>query len=302
MSAQGKVASVAAALLVCAMAGQALLVRRLDRMREGAPVQEVLYIGSPRVIRGLSLGFTGLMADIYWTRAVQYYGANRRVRDANFALVYPLLEITTDLDPHLLVAYEAGSIFVSQPPPAGAGQPELAVKLLEKGIRANPEQWRLYFDLGFVQYIDRKDRAAAAQAFLAGSKVPGAKWWMKTTAAAMMSEDAGSLAQQRMLWEQLYDSSSDERVRQTAEMHIRSLLVDEVVPKLRERIEAFRQARGRFPAGWQELIEAGYLRSVPLDPAGKPFVLTPEGGVKAQNPADFPLSQEAGVGIQRPQF
>lgn len=302
MSARRRVTSVAAAVLVCALAAQALVVRRLDRIRQGAPLEEMLYIGSSRLLQGLSLGFDGLMADIYWTRVVQYFGSKRSIQSANFSLVYPLLEITTDLDPHLLVAYEAGSIFVSQQPPNGAGQPDLAVKLLEKGIRNNPGNWRLYFDLGFVNYMDRHDPAAAAEAFLEGSKVPGAKWWMKVTAAAMQTK-VSEPATARMLWQQMYETSSDERVRQTARMHIISLEVDEVVPWLEDRLEAYRRNAGRYPASWSEMVQAGYLRYIPQDPTGKPYKLAEGGRVEVQNPADFPFAA-AGLppGIKRPQL
>jgi len=69
----------------------------------------------------------------------------------------PLLEITTTLDPHLIVAYEFGSIFVAQQPPEGAGQPDTAVALVERGIRQNPGEWRLYYHLGFIHYLERHD-------------------------------------------------------------------------------------------------------------------------------------------------
>ena len=104
----------------------------------------------------------------------------------------PLLDITTDLDPQLIVAYESGSIFLSQRVPEGAGQPDKAVALVEKGIRANPTYWRFYFTLGFIHYMDRHDYKAAEQAFQKGSEIPGALPWMKVMAARMAEkgEDA----------------------------------------------------------------------------------------------------------------
>src|SRR5437773_8898416 len=49
----------------------------------------------------LSLEYAPLLADIYWTRVVQYYG-NKHVRgQANLELLWPLLDITTTLDPNL---------------------------------------------------------------------------------------------------------------------------------------------------------------------------------------------------------
>ena len=62
--------------LACAI----LLLRRIDRLRAGATLEEVLYIPSPKALKRMSLGYTGLTADIYWTRAVQYFGGKHRAR------------------------------------------------------------------------------------------------------------------------------------------------------------------------------------------------------------------------------
>ena len=43
-------------------------------MRTTATLEEVLYHEFAQGIKRLSLGYDGLLADIYWTRAVQYFG------------------------------------------------------------------------------------------------------------------------------------------------------------------------------------------------------------------------------------
>lgn len=286
-----RVTVAAATILVFALALQAVLLRRLDSLRDRSAMREMLYISSSKVLRRLSLGFNGLMGDIYWTRVVQYYGAKRELDSTDFELLYPLLDITTDLDPHLIVAYEAGSIFLSQQQPIGAQRPDLAIKLLEKGVRENPSQWHLYFTMGFVEYIDRRDPAAAAQDLLRGAAIPGAKSWMKTTAAAMMS-NAGQTNTARALWREMYTSSGNADVRLTALGHLEALDIDELVPKLEERVNDFRRATGHYPASWGEMVRAGYLRGIPLDPKGTPYKLTSYGTVELENPNDFPYALE----------
>ena len=103
---------------------------------------------SGNLVKKLSLEYAPLMGAIYWTRVVQYFGEKHRLHQTNLELLWPLLDITTTLDPHLMPAYRFGSTFLSDSPPRGAGRPDLAVKLLERGIKANPDQWRLYQDLG----------------------------------------------------------------------------------------------------------------------------------------------------------
>ena len=153
------------AVLLASMAGSVLLLRQLDRLRTGATLEDVLYITSPKTLKRMSLGYDGLLADIYWTRTIQYFGSHHRNGAQRYDSLAPLLEVTTALDPQLLIAYEWGSTFLSAKPPEGAGMPERAVELVKHGIRNNPNEWRLYYDLGFINYMELKDYAAAADAF-----------------------------------------------------------------------------------------------------------------------------------------
>ena len=68
-SRQVKVA--AGSCLALFLAASMLLVRQIDRLRSGATLEEVMYVSSPKFLKRASLGFDGLLADIYWTRAVQ---------------------------------------------------------------------------------------------------------------------------------------------------------------------------------------------------------------------------------------
>jgi len=155
---------IAAALLILSCAGSVFLLRLVDRLRENATLEETIYISSPRLLKHLSLGYEGLLADVYWTRAVQYFGEQHHNDSGEYKLLWPLLNITTQLDPHLVPAYEFGAAFLASRPPLGAGLPEQAIELVEYGIRNNPDDWHLYYDLGFV-YYDLKDYAKASDAF-----------------------------------------------------------------------------------------------------------------------------------------
>src|SRR5882724_8963968 len=131
MRASKQVTVVFGFLLMGCVAASVLLLRRLDQMRSGATLEEVLYISSPKALKKMSLGYDGLLADIYWTRAVQYFGSKHHQGAHSFDLLAPLLEITTTLDPQLLVAYEYGANFLAAQPPNGAGMPERAIELEE---------------------------------------------------------------------------------------------------------------------------------------------------------------------------
>ncbi len=138
-------------LLVSATSMQVALEGRLER-----PVmqQSVHWIQSPGLMRRLAVGFNAIWADIYWIRAVQYYGDTKlsEGQTKNYDQLYPLLDITTSLDPHFNIAYRFGSILLSEGYPNGPGNTEQAIALLQKGIREMPDKWQYYHDAGFVYY------------------------------------------------------------------------------------------------------------------------------------------------------
>src|SRR5258708_12840213 len=145
-------------LLGVCLGGSVLMLRAVDQVRgKQATLEDIICIRSSKALKRLSLGYSGLLADIYWTRAVQYFGTKHQRDEVRYDLLYPLLDITTDLDPHLIIAYEFGSIFLSQAPPAAAGKPNKAAKLFEKGISENPTYCRLYLHLPHFHSFNPND-------------------------------------------------------------------------------------------------------------------------------------------------
>jgi len=248
-----------------------------------------VLLRSGKLAKLMSLEYAPLMADVYWTRAVQYYG-NKHVRgDANLELLWPLLDIATTLDPNLVVAYRFGAIFLSQSAPGGAGRPDLAVQLIQRGIAANPEEWRLYEDLGFVYYFDLKDYAKAADAFREGSTRPGALIWMKIMAAKISSEGE-SFTTSLFLWKDVYNSTQDPSVRENALLHIQLLTSKEDCRQLDLLADEYEKRFGHRPTQMSELVQAGLLRAIPGDPKGYPYVFDPDG--KAALNIDSPLLEQ----------
>jgi tetratricopeptide (TPR) repeat protein len=251
----------------------------------------VLYLPSPKIIKALSLGYTGLVSDIYWTRAVQYFGSKHAGRARDYKLLAPLLDITTALDPKLLIAYRFGSLFLADKPPEGAGEPDRAVDLVERGITANPNEWRLYFDLGLLHHLKRKDYAAAADAFERGAKLPNAHPFLPVLAATMRQK-AGDRITARALWTMIYESTADELIRDNATKHLRALQVDQDVEALEDVVRQYRERTGHEPASMADLVQAGWLRRLPRDPLGYPYKLVAGGKIEIEAPWKMPFVQK----------
>jgi tetratricopeptide (TPR) repeat protein len=291
MKSSPRTTTAATALLLTFLAGSVVLLQRIDQLRSTAALDEALYVSSPKMLKRLSLGYDGLLADVYWTRTVQYFGAKHHQAADHYDLLAPLLQITTALDPKLSVAYDFGANFLAPTPPDGAGLPEEAIKLVQHGIDANPENWKLYYQLGFIYYMQLKDYPAAAKAFDRGSQIPNAHPFMKLL-AAQMAQHAGDSQMAQSLWVTTYNTSHDPEIRANATAHLRALQSDDVVMALQARVGQFHERTGHFPGTFRDLVQAGLLQGIPLDPTGRPYQLTPEGEVRVAAPDALPFIEK----------
>ncbi len=286
MTATQRTTVIAGGCLAISMVACLFLLQRIDRIRPQATLEDALYISSPKIVKRASLGFDGVMACIYWTRTVQYFGHRHFDRAHTYNELAPLLEITTALDPHLFPAYRFGASFLAPAPPNGAGQPERAIQLMKYGIQNNPDNWQLYYDLGFVYYTELKDYKKASEVFEQGSQRPNAHPFLKIL-AAQMAAHAGDFSTARLLWSATYESNHDALIRQNAIEHLRAIQVDEDVTNLESAVSRFQGRTGHLPSSMWELALAEHLQGIPVDPDGHPYLLTLDGHVVVENPDDF---------------
>jgi hypothetical protein len=277
-------------VLVLGLAGVWKLQQKIDGQQQAMHLdRDDLALRSGNVVKGLSLEYAPLMGAIYWTRVVQYFGAKHQMHDQNLELLWPLLDITTTLDPHLLVAYRFGAIFLSDAPPRGAGQPDLAVRLLERGLKENQNYWRFYQDLGDIYYFDKKDYAKASEAFRTGSSYPGAPIWMKVM-AAKIAEEGESLETSYFLWKQVYDTATDPEIKKNADTHLKLVSAQMAIREINRLTAEYEARTGRHASHLSELVQAGLLKGIPLDPEGYPYVLGQDG--KAELSVESPLLEQ----------
>ena len=193
-------------------------------------VEETLYISSGETLKRASIGFDGLMADVYWIRALLYFGeqfelqrgANQHFDVSKLELLEPMLNITVELDPKYIAPYRFGAVFL---PEINA---DSAARFVERGIRNNPDEWRLYQDLGFVQWRRGRFREAA-EAYARGSRLPGAPAWMRTMPALMLSK-GGNRETAREMFLRLYEESDDPFIKQVCEDQLMLLQEQEQKP------------------------------------------------------------------------
>lgn len=303
-------------VVVAALLGGAAAVQGVRETRFPAPPpsEDSLYVTSGTTLRRLTVGYSALAADLYWIRAIQYYGGVKLRLDktpapvvqagapaaVDYTLLYPLLDLTTSLDPLFNIAYRFGSIFLAEPYPGGAGRPDLAIKLLEKGFAARPDKWEYMQDIGFVHYWWRHDYRAAAGWFEKASQVEGAPWFLRSLAATTLAE-GGDRHSSRTMWEAIRQSADNDWLRNDADRRLLQLDAADFIDQVQADVNRARAA-GVTGSSWEELIRSGAVRGVPVDPTGTPLEIDRTGAVSLSRKSPlFPMPLEPQRAFAPPQ-
>jgi hypothetical protein len=269
-----------------------------------ADTEESLYLRSGVALRRMTGAYTTLAADLYWIRTIQYYGGTKNRLDQRgasglavsaprvdaYPLLYPLLDITTTLDPRFNIAYRFGAIYLAEPYPRGADRPDLAIGLLQKGLRERPDRWQYMQDIGFVHYWFTHDFKAAADWFKKASDTPGAPWWLRSLAATTVAR-GGDRQSSKAMWEAIRETAEIDWLKHDAERRLLQLQALDTIDALQRAADAYSQRTGQA-ADFDALTRARVLRGYPLDPSGTPFEL--KGGRVRLSPSSslWPLPDE----------
>jgi hypothetical protein len=270
---------------------------QVDRQRLGldeADAALVLWRGAQ--VKRLFAGFEAISADLYWLRTVQYFGSQRLFASrTNFALLEPLIEITTTLDPRFEIAYRYGAIFLCEPQPGGAGRVDEGLEVLAAGVRALPESWRLRQDLGFFTYLYGRDAQRAASILSEAAKVKDAPYWLEGMAADILAE-GGHRANARQMWARMYEQSEGGVIRENAKLRLQILDAEDTAAQLELLVTEYARRFGRWPTRLGQLREVG--PSPPLsDPSGTAFEYDGERGrvtVSPKSPLWRPRREQEG--------
>jgi hypothetical protein len=103
--------------------------------------------------------------------------------------------------------------------------------------------------------------------------------WMRVMAAKVAAQ-GGQLATSRFLWSEIARQAGNEQIRKNAQDHLIALEAAEEMTKLGELVALYNSRQGRPARSFQALVIAGYLRALPRDPSGAPYILDAGGRVR----------------------
>lgn len=264
----GLVAPLAAVLLLGICVGlNVLLTQRLDTT---AMVREDLrQLPRGEVLKPMMLGYGHLAADVLWLNILQVLGESE-VRASDYEWLSHALDVVTTLDSHYVYAYDVGSVVLAEL----AGRVDWSNALLEKGLAANPDAWRLPFQLGFNAFFHQHDYLRAADYMARAARLPGRPAYVPELAARLYvegKEPALALHFLNVMMAQTQDVS----VLAVLERRKAEVIIERDLEGLERAVQRFVQQVGRPPASLNELVRAGLLAFIPAEPFGGTYVFDP---------------------------
>jgi hypothetical protein len=95
---------------------------------------------------------------------------------------------------------------------------------------------------------------------------------------AEMYDKAGDKRTSLKEWMEIEETAGDDYVRAVASNHVHDLQVDVDLGDLATASDAYHARLGRWPAALPDLVQAGLLAGLPLDPEGRAYDYDPATG------------------------
>ena len=262
---------------VLGVAGLALIIgmlslqAQLDRQREATPkLQRFMYLPHGEYLRIASLGYEQVAADLLWVQAIQAMG-ERKVSEEAGHWIYHALDVITTLDPRFVRVYAAGGIALT----TLVRHIEESNRILEKGMRHNPEVWQLPFYLGFNCYFELHDDQKAAEYIAHAAKLPDAPPFLAPLAARLYVS-ARTPQEAIDFLVQVHAQATDENVKRALEQRLKEVVVERDLILLEEAISRYRVLHKRAPERLEDLVQPGLLRELPREPFGGRYLYDPQ--------------------------
>ncbi len=250
--------------------------RASDQIRGGwPPAYPLLFLPNGRYLAAASMGFEVLLADTIYLWSIQYYGHRRTAEGRSY--LQHIYNTVTDLDPKFIDAYLTGALVMAQ----DMKDPALAIELLDKGIRNNPDSWFLPFEAGWYSYLNLEEYEQAERYFQIAMGNPEAPPFVERLRAHTIAQQ-GNLMSALQQWEAILneaEAAGDAQTAAYAEQHVYDLAVQIMIGAIDEAIAAYEAREGRKPESLAVLRNQGLLtigffneRGDPLNPNDEPFL------------------------------
>ena len=248
-----------------------LKVKTDNISRKKIPGSSIIYIPSGQYLKFATFGNSSLLADLIYVWAIQYY-SDYTIPDM-YEYLDHIFSIINELDPGYLDPYDIGAVIAAYE----AEDLDLALKILDRGLEKNPEQWLFPYMAAHYAQMIKKDHKLAQEYYKKAMNIEEVPPIVERLYANAIFK---SMDYKRALqtWLEIYKTAKDERIKKIASNHLYNITATIDIQKINEAIEKFKESYGRNPMELSQLVRAGFLDSLPKDLDGKEYIYDSQTG------------------------
>lgn len=254
-----------------------ILFYLIETLDEKYPVKETetfLYLPSGTFLKGAALGYDEVLGDLLWVKAVGYFGGHVGT-DRNYTWLAHLLDVVTTLDPLYQYPYEFGGIVLA----AEAGEVDESIALLKKGMEKvsqdDPRYWYFPFFLAYDYMYHKNDYLTAAHYLEQAAKFPQSPSYLPRLVARLyVNADFPEVAVTFL--REMIRSTEKQALKDRLKERLYQVIHRANMKRLKLGLDAFYIKFQEYPASIAELVAAGILPGIPVDPRGGTYYISKE--------------------------
>lgn len=221
------------------------------------------------------LEFKGVASDYLMLKTMVFHGEllskKQTISPDDWQSTHLAINQITNLDPKFLDPY----VFAATSFPWDAGMITETNTLLLKAAKYRRDDYRPYFFIWFNYFYFLNDLSNAAKYLEMAAVKPNAPDYL-TTLAARNSMDAGKVEQGILFLSHVLKETSDPARQNWIKTRLKALMT---IQFLEKKLEKYIYLFGSPPSTLSELVNKGLLKSIPPDPYGGEFYITPGASV-----------------------
>ncbi len=235
----------------------------------------VEYTIPSKIIGPVSLEFKGLFSDLLLFKFMTFIGGKVaekvKITAEQWENIVAALDTITDLDPYFWDAYLFAEVFLAW----DARRFEDANRLLLKGTRYIPENYRIFYYLGFNHFYFLKDNEKGMQYLMEAARRPGCSSYVAKLAARL----AAYSFKHRDGIEFLKDMLKNTRDKATYDQFKMRIKTLEIMEYLEQKSTEFHKSYEKYPETLNDLVQTDLIPNIPEDPYGGKFTIMTNGRV-----------------------
>ncbi|MBJ6751443.1 hypothetical protein [Geomonas anaerohicana] len=270
---------VATILLLAGLIGYGAVIVPFAGYMRAKPVEEKLgYVPSVKVLKSLSVDQKEVAGAALVFKVLMYYGTLMGDLPKGAIVNGPgdlpgmsrLLHAAVQLDPYNMDAYYFAQGILTW----DAHQYQVANNLLDYGMKYRTWDWFLPFFAGFNSAYFLKDYKKAAHYYDLAGDLSGEPLYKSLASRYMQESGETDLAIAYLGG--MVKTAKNEAVKKSYQLRLSAF---QEVRRIEQARDRFRADKGSLPISVEQLVQSGYLKSVPVDPYGGSFYLGPDGKV-----------------------